>query len=125
MKCIIYISLIIATASAADENINFQSEEEKISQYRPDVKVQPDSDSIVYGTEDVIAEQRNYQPPGFGTNYNLDNAQTDPYTIDFKYHDYEKMTRFLRETSSRFPALTALYSIGKSVQGWRSFNYIS
>uniref|UniRef100_A0A8D9DVC0 Carboxypeptidase M n=1 Tax=Cacopsylla melanoneura TaxID=428564 RepID=A0A8D9DVC0_9HEMI len=37
--------------------------------------------------------------------------------LDFKYHDYEKMTKYLRQTSSRYPNLTALYSIGKSVQG--------
>lgn len=50
-----------------------------------------------YGTQDLILDQ-NYQ-------------------LDFKYHDYDKMTKFLRTTSSKFPNLTALYSIGKSVQG--------
>jgi hypothetical protein len=39
------------------------------------------------------------------------------YTLDFKYHNYDKLTKFLRTTSSKFPNLTALYSIGKSVQG--------
>ena len=38
-------------------------------------------------------------------------------SIDFVYHDYESMTKFLRTTSSKHPNLTALYSIGKSVQG--------
>ncbi|XP_048478646.1 carboxypeptidase M isoform X3 [Plutella xylostella] len=37
--------------------------------------------------------------------------------LDFHYHDHEQMTRFLRAISARYPALTALYSIGKSVQG--------
>lgn len=49
-------------------------------------------------------------------NFNLDQ-QNEPYTIDFKYHNYDKMTKFLRATSARYPSLTALYSIGKSVQG--------
>ncbi|KAG8041365.1 hypothetical protein G9C98_002353 [Cotesia typhae] len=40
-----------------------------------------------------------------------------PYTVDFKYHNYDKMSRFLRATSLRFQNLTALYSIGKSVKG--------
>ncbi|XP_071445439.1 carboxypeptidase D-like isoform X2 [Hetaerina americana] len=39
------------------------------------------------------------------------------FDIDFTYHNYDALTRFLRATSSRFPHLTALYSIGKSVQG--------
>lgn len=41
----------------------------------------------------------------------------DSYNIDFKYHNYEQMSRFLRATSLRFQNLTALYSIGKSVKG--------
>lgn len=46
-------------------------------------------------------------------------ANYDPteHKLDFKYHNYEKLTKFLRMTSSRYPSLTALYSIGKSVQG--------
>lgn len=43
-----------------------------------------------------------------------DPAETN---LEFKYHNYEKLTKFLRTTSSRYPSLTALYSIGKSVQG--------
>lgn len=46
-----------------------------------------------------------------------DLIQDQNYQLDFKYHDYDKMTKFLRTTSSKFPNLTALYSIGKSVQG--------
>lgn len=41
----------------------------------------------------------------------------EPYNVDFKYHNYEQMSRFLRATSLRFQNLTALYSIGKSVKG--------
>lgn len=43
----------------------------------------------------------------------------EPYNIEFNYHNYEQMSRFLRATSLRFQNLTALYSIGKSVQGIR------
>ncbi|XP_063383890.1 carboxypeptidase D-like [Cydia fagiglandana] len=40
--------------------------------------------------------------------------------LEFRYHDHEQLTRYLRAVSARYPALTALYSIGKSVQGrWR------
>ncbi|XP_075219947.1 carboxypeptidase D-like isoform X2 [Lycorma delicatula] len=44
-------------------------------------------------------------------------APLDDYSLEFKYHNYDQMTKYLRMTSSRFPHLTALYSIGKSVQG--------
>lgn len=37
--------------------------------------------------------------------------------LEFNYHDYEQLTRYLRAVSAKYPALTALYSIGKSVQG--------
>lgn len=75
---------------------------------------QHDHPTVQMATADAIGDQaqkRNYQ----SGSYNLDAA--DPYQIDFKYHNYDRMTKFLRQTSSRFPSLTALYSIGKSVQG--------
>nr|UPI76696.1 M14 metal carboxypeptidase 19 [Antheraea yamamai] len=37
--------------------------------------------------------------------------------LDFQYHDHDQLTRYLRAVSAKYPALTALYSIGKSVQG--------
>ncbi|XP_046681578.1 uncharacterized protein LOC124368348 [Homalodisca vitripennis] len=50
--------------------------------------------------------------PGTATGTALD----DGYGLEFKYHNYDQLTRYLRTTSSRYPNLTALYSIGKSVQ---------
>ncbi|XP_039958527.1 carboxypeptidase D isoform X2 [Bactrocera tryoni] len=41
----------------------------------------------------------------------------DSQYLDFVYHDHDELTRFLRATSARYPNLTALYSIGKSIQG--------
>ncbi|XP_018561193.1 carboxypeptidase M isoform X2 [Anoplophora glabripennis] len=60
------------------------------------------------------AQQRNYQTGG---NINLDGQFVEPYNIEYKYHDFDMMTKFLRQTTARYPSLTALYSIGKSVQG--------
>lgn len=37
--------------------------------------------------------------------------------VDFKYHNYDQMTKVLRQITARYPSSTALYSIGKSVQG--------
>ncbi|XP_039292676.1 carboxypeptidase D isoform X2 [Nilaparvata lugens] len=42
---------------------------------------------------------------------------SDDYPLNFNYHNFDQMTKFLRMTSSRYPHLSALYSIGKSVQG--------
>ncbi|GLH03804.1 Carboxypeptidase D [Gryllus bimaculatus] len=61
------------------------------------------------------ATLRGYGPPP-APGAPADRAD-QPYTIDFRYHDYDQLTKFLRTTSTRFPHLTALYSIGKSVQG--------
>lgn len=58
-----------------------------------------------------IAPPRQYHPRYL--------AYEEPYNIEFKYHNYEQMSRFLRATSLRFQNLTALYSIGKSVKGKR------
>ncbi|XP_076035544.1 carboxypeptidase D-like isoform X2 [Oratosquilla oratoria] len=38
-------------------------------------------------------------------------------SLEFEYHDYTSMTSFLRAMSATYPNLTALYSIGKTVQG--------
>lgn len=37
--------------------------------------------------------------------------------LDFNYHNYEVMTDWLKQFSAVYSNLTALYSIGKSVQG--------
>lgn len=69
------------------------------------------------------AEQRHYQP-GFGiNNYNLE-SQNEPYHLEYEYHNYDKMTKFLRATSAKYPTLTALYSIGKSVQGMQDRAFV-
>ncbi|XP_069359345.1 carboxypeptidase D isoform X4 [Maniola hyperantus] len=46
----------------------------------------------------------------------VEPRESDP-VLESKYHDHDEMTRYLRAVSARYPALTALYSIGKSVQG--------
>ncbi|XP_046965552.1 carboxypeptidase M isoform X3 [Vanessa cardui] len=59
-----------------------------------------------YGTEGDVS-----------TNLSEIESRENGPELEFKYHDHEEMTRYLRAISARYPALTALYSIGKSVQG--------
>ena len=40
-----------------------------------------------------------------------------PPSLDFAYHNYDQMTDWLKQFTAAYPNLTALYSIGKSVQG--------
>ncbi|KAK4873625.1 hypothetical protein RN001_012985 [Aquatica leii] len=94
MKTICLVLLFISVSSADDARVNFGVED---------------------GTNAKLAEQRNYQSSPI-QNYNTEFSN-EPYAIGFNYHDYEQMTKFLRLTTSKFPSLTALYSIGKSVQG--------
>lgn len=46
-----------------------------------------------------------------------DNSQkVDPETMmDFSYHHYDKLTKFLQIYNEQFPKITRLYSVGKSV----------
>lgn len=39
------------------------------------------------------------------------------------YHNYDKMTSYLKSVSQMYPQLTRLYSIGQSVQGNRQKKY--
>lgn len=64
------------------------------------------------------AELRHYAT---SANLNLDQQYAEPYKIDYKYHRFDQMTQFLRQTTARYPSLTALYSIGKSVKGYLKF----
>lgn len=56
-------------------------------------------------------------------NLNLDQHNAEPYKIDYKYHRFDQMTQFLRQTTARYPSLTALYSIGKSVKGGSAYSF--
>lgn len=51
------------------------------------------------------------------TNLGEVESRENGLELEFNYHDHEQLTRYLRAISARYPALTALYSIGKSVQG--------
>lgn len=46
---------------------------------------------------------------------------TDPNSLeeqmDFKYHNFDEMTKFLQIYQKLFPQITKLYSVGKSVEG--------
>ena len=44
-------------------------------------------------------------------------TRRSPMKIELDYHDYDGMTKLLREASTKFPDLVQLYSIGQSVQG--------
>ena len=70
------------------------------------------------GSQAVSIDQEQIENDEFARNYNSRYSIYDePYNIEFQYHNYEQMSRFLRTTSLRFQNLTALYSIGKSVKG--------
>ncbi|XP_058443138.1 carboxypeptidase D isoform X2 [Malaya genurostris] len=56
-------------------------------------------------------------PAGYGGKDEPRAYRPDTSSLDFVYHNHEDMTRYLRATTARYPNLTALYSIGKSVQG--------
>lgn len=97
-------------AQQQDEQIHFPPQEARITSQisvgssNPGEQVAPP----------LEAEQRKYQT-SVG-NFNLD-VQNQPYRLGYDYHNYDQMTAFLRSTTSKYPSLTALYSIGKSVQG--------
>ena len=44
-----------------------------------------------------------------------------PPPLDFEYHNYDQMTDWMKKFSAAYSNLTALYSIGKSVQGMYCF----
>ncbi|EAT36941.1 AAEL011016-PA [Aedes aegypti] len=73
----------------------------------------PTSDQI-----SIASNDRSDVLPGFGGAGDEPRAyRPDTSSLDFVYHNHEDMTRYLRATTARYPNLTALYSIGKSVQG--------
>lgn len=53
---------------------------------------------------------------GGGKFHNKQGPVTGP-SLRFDYHNYDDLTSYLRNVNSMFPNITALYSIGKSVQG--------
>lgn len=69
------------------------------------------------GSDEPLNSLTNSQQRNVGGEVSYGGEYLEPYDIDFKYHNYDRMTRFLRDTTVRYPSLTALYSIGKSVQG--------
>jgi hypothetical protein len=54
---------------------------------------------------------------GAGPNGPLHSRQAAFPRLDFGYHHYTEMTDWLGNVTAFFPEITALYSIGKSVEG--------
>ena len=42
--------------------------------------------------------------------------------LDFVYHNYTALTNYLKDINAKYPTLTHLYSIGKSVRGLFPFS---
>ncbi|XP_042228787.1 inactive carboxypeptidase-like protein X2 [Homarus americanus] len=66
--------------------------------------------------QEVHDPPSNYQPQ-YDPQYYDENLISPTNQLDFEYHDYDSITNFLRSMSATYPNLTALYSVGKSVQG--------
>lgn len=58
---------------------------------------------------------------GIDTNLGEVESRENGPDLEFRYHDHDELTRYLRAISASYPALTALYSIGKSVQGTEQY----
>lgn len=81
--------------------------------------------TLVFGSHGLAIGQEESENDELARHYSTRYSIYDePYKIDFKYHNYDQLTRFLQTTSHRFQNLTALYSIGKSVKGILQFLYI-
>lgn len=62
------------------------------------------SAKISVGVDEAVERIYNQQlQPSANSFEELQNQQQqqEPYTIDYGYHDYDRMTRFLRSTSAR------------------------
>ncbi|XP_068218391.1 LOW QUALITY PROTEIN: carboxypeptidase D-like [Palaemon carinicauda] len=66
--------------------------------------------------QEVREPPSNYLPQ-YDPQYYDENLINPSTSLEFAYHDYVSMTSFLRSMSATYPNLTALYSIGKSIQG--------
>ncbi|CAH0564074.1 unnamed protein product [Brassicogethes aeneus] len=110
MKSILWVTLALVIGAHAQQ----QEIASKIS-VSADPAEPPQQPGVPQGLV-KNAEQRNYQTQ-HGLNSFNDAGPVEPYEIGWNYHNYDRMTQFLRDTTRRYPSLTALYSIGKSVQG--------
>lgn len=76
-----------------------------------------DQISLASNNRDDVAPAYVQAPGAFSGTDEPRAYRPDTSSIDFVYHNHDDMTKYLRATTARYPNLTALYSIGKSVQG--------
>lgn len=105
--------LQVQNISPAISGIHFTPEVAQFSSQQPLlVQVTPVS------VENILVNDQltNFPEPKNGVNIEAPQYSS-PATVEFEYHNYDKMTKLLRQITARYPSLTALYSIGKSVNG--------
>ena len=54
--------------------------------------------------------------------FNEQNSTIPEVQLDFVYHNYAALTSYLKNVSEKYPNITHLYSIGKSVEGFNDSN---
>lgn len=92
----------------AETTIQFPSNQQEIFQSNP----------LTVASDKVLLDGQLNDFPQGKNGMNIEAQQySSPVTVEFKYHNYDTMTKLLRQITARYPSLTALYSIGKSVQG--------
>ncbi|CAG9774094.1 unnamed protein product [Ceutorhynchus assimilis] len=125
IKSCIFLAIISIKVSAQSSNLSNGFNQAQLSS-----KINVADDSISFPSDDsgsdtkrisnegqfLEPEERRYVSNDH-TNHNLDNQNSEPFKVDPVYHKYDQMTQLLRQTTAKYPSLTALYSIGKSIRG--------
>jgi uncharacterized membrane protein len=56
--------------------------------------------------------------------FNEQNSSTPAVKLDYVYHNYTALTNYLKDINAKYPTLTHLYSIGKSVEGFNLIQFV-
>jgi carboxypeptidase D len=76
----------------------------------------PTSNENIFSIDEVYNSLSNYARTLIGSSReSLLQSLTEP-TGKFQYHNYESLVARLKELNQRYPAITSLYTIGKSVE---------
>ncbi|CAF4170825.1 unnamed protein product [Rotaria sp. Silwood2] len=101
-------------------NVNVTNE--KTSAFRLDFDLQPGTQDISLSRQDISSRNKIYDALSNYTRKLMTNSRDEILnqliepSDKFQYHDYESMVKKLKQINQKYPSITSIYTIGKSVE---------
>ncbi|CAF1273000.1 unnamed protein product [Rotaria sp. Silwood1] len=118
----LYNVTVTASGYLPQTKYNVNVTNDKTSALRLDFDLQPGTQDIAFSKQDVLSTNKIYEELSNYSQKLMTKSRDEILNLliepsdKFQYHNYESMIKKLKEINNKYPNITSLYTIGKSVE---------